>query len=304
MAAGTAAIIGAVSSGVGAVMSFAQVAEQQKNIQKAQEAAAKFMSEARKKIEVNYMDQLSINKEPYELQREALLSSGAQAIQAAAEGDRGAAVAAGRVQMAQTEAQGQIRSEMGKELSDLEKLSAQEESRLRDIGVQLDLGEVEGAQRAMADAEEAKAKSITQGFQGLAGVATNVAQLVPLYMQTGASKAFDKSEADYMKAAATEGGLSQAFMKDGKPMSYQQALAVAKQTPALGQMQYDNFYNFTTGKGRNFFGGIDWTNFQGQGPMTGQQNQMGGAINQMLMPGYNQTTPPGYGVLERQKRPW
>lgn len=262
MAAGTAAIIGAVSSGVGAVMSFAQVAEQQKNIQKAQEAAAKFMSEARKKIEVNYMDQLSINKEPYELQREALLSSGAQAIQAAAEGDRGAAAAAGRVQMAQTEAQGQIRSEMGKELSDLEKLSAQEESRLRDIGVQLDLGEVEGAQRAMADAEEAKARSMTQGFQGLAGVATNVAQLVPLYMQTEASKAFDKSEADYMKAAATEGGLSQAFMKDGKPMSYQQALAVAKENPALGQMQYDNFYNFTTGKGRNFFGGIDWTNFQ------------------------------------------
>ena len=273
MAAGTAAIIGAVSAGVGTVMSFAQVAEQQKNIQKAQESAAKFMSEARKKIEVNYMDQLSINKEPYELQREALLASGAQAIQAAAEGDRGAAAAAGRVQMAQTEAQGQIRTEMGKELSDLEKLSAQEESRLRDIGVQLDLGEVEGAQRAMADAEEAKARSMTQGFQGLSGVATNVAQLVPLYMQTGASKAFDKSEADYMKAIGDK-SLSQAFMKDGKPMSYQQALGVAKQTPALGQMQYDNFYNFTTGKGRNFFGGIDWANFQGQGP------------------------------LEREKRPW
>lgn len=279
MAAGTAAIIGAVSAGVGAVMSFAQVAEQQKNIQKAQEAAAKFMSEARKKIEVNYMDQLSINKEPYELQREALLSSGAQAIQAAAEGDRGAAAAAGRVQMAQTEAQGQIRSEMGKELSDLEKLSAQEESRLRDIGVQLDLGEVEGAQRAMADAEKAKANAMTQGFQGLAGVATNVAQLVPLYMQTGAGKAFDKSEAAYMKAI-TDKKLSQAFMKDGKPMSYQEALGVAKQTPALGQMQYDNFYNFTTGKGRNFFGGIDWTNFQvptGQQTTTGQR---GGAINQ------------------------
>jgi hypothetical protein len=281
MAAGTAAIIGAVSAGVGAVMSFAQVAEQQKNIQKAQEAAAKFMSEARKKIEVNYMDQLSINKEPYELQREALLSSGAQAIQAAAEGDRGAAAAAGRVQMAQTEAQGQIRSEMGKELSDLEKLSAQEESRLRDIGVQLDLGEAEGAQRAMADAEEAKARSMTQGFQGLQGIATNVAQLVPLYMQTGAGKAFDKSEAAYMKAIGDK-KLSQAFYDKttGKPLSYQQALGVAKQTPALGQMQYDNFYNFTTGKGRNFFGGIDWANFQvptGQQTTTGQR---GGAINQ------------------------
>lgn len=262
MAAGTAAIIGAVSSGVGAVMSFAQVAEQQKNIQKAQEAAAKFMSEARKKIEVNYMDQLSINKEPYELQREALLSSGAQAIQAAAEGDRGAAAAAGRVQMAQTEAQGQIRSEMGKELSELERLSAEEESRLRDIGVQLDLGEVEGAQLAMADAEEAKAKSMTQGFQGLTGMATNIAQLVPLYMQSGAGKAFEKSEAAYLKAAQG-GGLSQAFMKDGKPMSYQEALGVAKKTPAFGTMKPERFYDYTTGRGKNYFN-IDWANFQGQ----------------------------------------
>lgn len=259
MAAGTAAIIGAVSSGVGAVMSFAQVAEQQKNIQKAQEAAAKFMSEARKKIEVNYMDQLSINKEPYELQREALLSSGAQAIQAAAEGDRGAAAAAGRVQMAQTEAQGQIRSEMGKDLSELERLSAEEESRLRDIGVQLDLGEVEGAQRAMADAEEAKARSMTQGFQGLTGMATNIAQLVPLYMQSGAGKAFEKSEAAYLKAAQG-GGLSQAFMKDGKPMSYQEALGVAKNTPAFGTMKPEGFYDYTTGRGKNYFN-IDWTNF-------------------------------------------
>lgn len=259
MAAGTAAIIGAVSSGIGAVMSFAQVAEQQKNIQKAQEAAAKFMSEARKKIEVNYMDQLSINKEPYELQREALLSSGAQAIQAAAEGDRGAAAAAGRVQMAQTEAQGQIRSEMGKELSELERLSAEEESRLRDIGVQLDLGEVEGAQRAMADAEEAKARSMTQGFQGLTGMATNIAQLVPLYMQTGAGKAFEKSEAAYSKAIQDK-KLSQAFMKDGKPMSYQEALGVAKNTPAFGTMQPEGFYDYTTGRGKNYFN-IDWTNF-------------------------------------------
>lgn len=296
MAAGTAAIIGAVSSGVGAVMSFAQVAEQQKNIQKAQESAAKFMSEARKKIEVNYMDQLSINKEPYELQREALLASGAQAIQAAAEGDRGAAAAAGRVQMAQTEAQGQIRTEMGKELSDLEKLSAQEESRLRDIGVQLDLGEVEGAQRAMADAEEAKARSMTQGFQGLQGIATNVAQLVPLYMQTGAGKAFGKSEAAYMKAIQDK-KLSQAFMKDGKPMSYQQALGVAKQSPNLGSMKPEGFYDYTTGRGKDYFN-VDWANFQGQGPMTDQyQNTTG-------FPIINQQLPPGGGVLRREVRPW
>ena len=35
------------------------------------------MSEARRKLETNYMDVLSINKEPFERQREALLSAGA-----------------------------------------------------------------------------------------------------------------------------------------------------------------------------------------------------------------------------------
>ena len=283
MAAGTAAIIGAVSAGVGTVMSFAQVAEQQKNIQKAQESAAKFMSEARKKIEVNYMDQLSINKEPYELQREALLASGAQAIQAAAEGDRGAAAAAGRVQMAQTEAQGQIRTEMGKELSDLEKLSAQEESRLRDIGVQLDLGEVEGAQRAMADAEEAKARSMTQGFQGLQGIATNVAQLVPLYMQTGAGKAYDKSEAAYKNAAATEGGLSKAFYdKNNNPLSYQQAMSIAKGESGLGTMQPNRFYDYTIGRGKDYFN-VDWS----QSPTGYNPNQNQNQAPTMIAPWLN-----------------
>ena len=68
-----------------------------------------------------------------------MLSQGAQAIQAGVESERGAAATAGRIQMAANEGQGAIRTAMGQDMQQLEMLSAQEEGRLRDIGVQLDL---------------------------------------------------------------------------------------------------------------------------------------------------------------------
>lgn len=272
MAATTAAVVGIVSGVAGTAMSFAQAAKQQQNIRSAQAAADQAMQEARKKLEVNYYDQLSIQKEPYELQREALLSSGAQAIQTAQEGDRGAAAAAGRVQMAQTEAQSGVRTAMGKELMDLERMSAMEESRLRDVGVQLDMGEIAGAQQAISDAEQARAAAITQGFQGLAQTAQAVSSVVPLYQQSAGSKALMKSEAAYNKAAAA-GNLPAAFMQNGKPMSYQQAAGMVLNNPNLGTMQTPAFEDYMIGKGRDYIRGIDFMNY-GTQPQTPLNNNM------------------------------
>lgn len=181
MAAITAAVVGTTAAVAGTVMSFTQAAQQQRNIRAAQAKADQAMQEARKKLEVNYYEQLGIQKEPYQLQREALLVQGAQALEGAREADRGAAATAGRLQALQTEAQAGVRTAMGKELMDLEALTATEESRLRDVGVQLDLGEVAGAQQAMSDAEKAKAAAMTQGFQGLGSIATSIDKFVPLY---------------------------------------------------------------------------------------------------------------------------
>ena len=63
--------------------------------------AEKAMAAARKKLEVNYIDALGIQKEPYELEREALLVAGAQGVEAARESERGAAAGVGRIQLAQ-----------------------------------------------------------------------------------------------------------------------------------------------------------------------------------------------------------
>ncbi len=165
--------------------SFIQAGKQRDAMRQAEADADTAMKEARKKLETNFYESLSINKEPFELQREALLSSGAQAIQAGVESERGAAATAGRIQMAQNEAQAGIRSSMGRELQQLEQLSAQEESRLRDVGAQLDLEEVAGAQLAAANAQELAAQANQQGFQGVTSLGMQAVSQIPLYQKTG-----------------------------------------------------------------------------------------------------------------------
>jgi len=176
-----AAGIGIASSLGGAAMSFSQANKQKKLQSQAEAEADKAMASARARLDVNYMDALSVQKEPYELQREAMIAQGAQTIDAAQESERGAAAGAGRVQMAQNEAQGGIRKEMGKELTDIERLKVTEKARLEDLKTQIYLGEVEGAQMAARNAQEMAAQATAQGFEGLTSAATQTANLVPLY---------------------------------------------------------------------------------------------------------------------------
>jgi hypothetical protein len=193
MAVTTAAVVGIVGTGVSTGMSFAQAGAERRKMEAANKKAAEMMIEARKKLEVNVYDELDINKEAYELEREALLTQGATALQAAQEGSaRGAAAAAGRVQLAQQAGQAKIRVAMDTELKRLEQQSAQEESRLRDIGIQLDLGEIEGAQLAARDAEARRAAATQQGMQGVVSLAGQVAAAAPLYAKSQAARQFKK----------------------------------------------------------------------------------------------------------------
>jgi hypothetical protein len=181
MAIATATAIGLGLTAATTTMSFVQAGNQKKLQRQAEADADKAMQAARQKLEVNYYDKLSIQKEPYELEREALLSQGAQAIQAGVESERGAAATAGRIQMSMNNAQAGVRSAMGQELSNLEKTSAQEDSRLRDVGTQLDLEEVAGNQLKAANNEELSAQSLSQGMQGLTSLGSQIYGATPLY---------------------------------------------------------------------------------------------------------------------------
>jgi hypothetical protein len=212
IAAGTAVAATAATT----TMSFVQAGKQKKAMQQAEKDADEAMQEARKKLQVNVFDQLDIQKEPFELQREAMLSQGAQAIQAGVESERGAAATAGRVQMAQNEAQAGIRTAMGQDLQQLEMLSAQEEGRLRDIGVQLDLEEVAGAQLAAANAQELQAQAMQQGMEGVTSIGSQLAKQAPTFEKTAAAREsqrlsdtltqdFNMNQSDIQKALAYQG---------------------------------------------------------------------------------------------------
>ncbi len=178
------AIAGLALSAIGTGASFAQAGASRRQQRDAESKAEMMMRQARKRLDINYMEQLSIKKEPYELQREALLQQGATALAAAQEGSqRGVAATAGRLQQAQTQAQGQVRTQMGQELQSIEKAVAEEDARLRDLNVQLDLGEIQGAQQAAADAEAKAAAQTAAGIQGAVSTVQQGIQMIPLYGQ-------------------------------------------------------------------------------------------------------------------------
>ena len=192
MAAAVSSIIAAsvavAAAGTGMAISFDAAAKARKKEAQALAEVKNKMSAARKKLETNYMDVLAINKEPFERQREALLSAGAQALEAGIESERGGAATAGRLLAAQNEAQGQVRDAQSDRLFDLEAAQAEEDSRLRDIGVQLDLGEVAGAQDAAAASADKAAMMTNQGLQGVVNTAAAIGSAAPLYAKSGAAR--------------------------------------------------------------------------------------------------------------------
>ena len=175
IATGTVALVGSISS-------FSQAAKQNKKIRAAETEAKKAMAEAKKRLEVNVMEQLAIKKEPYEQQIMAMLTQGQAGLQAGVEGEeRGVAATAGRTYMGQLTGQERVRTAMGQELQDIELAKIQEEARLADIGMGLNLQEAEGAQEAAANAEMLRAQAIQQGFEGLIQAGSAAASAAPLY---------------------------------------------------------------------------------------------------------------------------
>jgi len=142
----------------------------------------------RGKLDVNFAEQMSIKKEAYDLERQAMLVQGAQLTQAGIESERGSAATAGRVFAKQQLGQQQIRSAMADEMTNIESAVLEEESRLRDLGVGLDLEEVAGQQMMAADAQRAATASTQQGFQSALGAAQLAVEQVPLYNQDKIAK--------------------------------------------------------------------------------------------------------------------
>ena len=171
MAVATAVAIG--SAVVSAGMSFAQAAKQKGIIADAEAEAESKMKQARASLEKNYMESLSIPKAAFEAQNEAILVAGSAALDAARDGSqRGVGTVAQNVLNSQNDALRDASVRQEQQLFNLEAATAEEESRLRDIGVGLDLQEVEGANMVAADAQAARNAAIQSGIGSLIGGAT------------------------------------------------------------------------------------------------------------------------------------
>ena len=176
------AVLAAIGLGVQAlsgVGSFIQAGQRQKEIDKANRAAQKAVAEAKKQIQVKPYEALTVSDIPYEQQREKIASMTAQQMEGYKElgvqGMRGA----GALAMASTEAQAKVQAEKTKALEGIDLLKAGDELRVaKELG-QLAKDEAEGAQKAAADAQAAKAASITSGMGSMAGLSQNLIALDP-----------------------------------------------------------------------------------------------------------------------------
>lgn len=226
MGVATAVALGTTLASAG--MSAAQAAKQSRMQKQAEAEAAKAMAEARKRLEVNFYDKLSVKKEPYELAIEAANVAAAQAIQAGQESERGTAATAGRIMMADTDQQRQIATAFGQELSNLEQLSATEDSRLRDVNTQIDLSQAEGAQKAARDAQEAKAAATTAAIQqGISAVGQGI-NAANLYSKNTALQRQALGKSTLSDQQLTDFGV----VKNGEKFGFKSAGAI--QSPLLG----------------------------------------------------------------------
>ena len=178
--AAIAAIGGAVSTALTTGFSIGDMRKMKKLQKEADADALKFRQEADKFLDVNVYDKLGVQMKPYEIEREALASVGAQSIEAARESERGMG-SVGRIYAGYSDAIRDIQTRQGQEMADLEKLSAAEDSRLKDIKTQLALDEAEGAQQASAMYEERAAQAAKGAIAGVTSMLGQAAKLAPLY---------------------------------------------------------------------------------------------------------------------------
>jgi len=166
------AIAGLSITAITTGMSFIQAGKDRRAAEAAQLQADISMDKIEKALTKNEMEALSLQTESYEREADALKTQAKTEIDMVREGDqRGVLAGSGRIQAGVLEAAGAQRKAMGEELGDLEKLSADEATRKSDIGIQMELGNIQGAQTAAAALSDSASQATSAGLQGVASAA-------------------------------------------------------------------------------------------------------------------------------------
>ena len=210
-------IAGLALSAGSTAASFIQAGNQKRKQQDYEADAARALAEARKKLQVNYAEAMSVNKEPYNQERLAMLSAGAQIAQAASESRRGVSAAAGQILASQQAGQTDISNRQGTDMQNIQNSILEEESRLRDINTNLDMQEVAGQQQAAADAKLASQIATKEGIQGIANTAQSALSnenIFGLYGGGGLGKDANNAEGNLTAAPETPNATQVPSMTD------------------------------------------------------------------------------------------
>jgi len=231
-----AASLAATTAGTGA--SFIQAIKQRRLEDQAMNDAANLLKETRKKLNVNFFEELGIKKLPYDLEREATLSSVAQLTEAAREaGPRAVGANAGRILAVSNEQQGGIRSQMATDMATLEKLTAEEDKRLTGLQADLDLAEATGAQLAARDAGEAASLANQQALVGVTSAIEQGVNMVPLF-----GKGPSKQYAELVAKAGDAEKLKAALTAEGKSYKIGEQPIVPKAILGMNPQQLEKFF--------------------------------------------------------------
>jgi hypothetical protein len=228
----------AITAGTTAA-SFIQAGQQKRKQQDFEADAAKALAEARKKLQVNYAEAMSVNKEPYNQERLAMLSAGAQIAQAASESKRGVSAAAGQLLAQQQAGQVDISNRQGADMQNIQNAILEEESRLRDVNVGLDIQELAGNQQAAADAKLAAQLATQQGIQGIGNFAQQGLTMIPLYggigKGTGNAAGNLTAQATATPNVATGGDISKPMVTPQTFMDLNQPNNIQNKKDLIGQ---------------------------------------------------------------------
>ena len=275
------AIAGLVITAGTTTMSFIGAGKQKRMEEAASRSAAQAMAEVEKELTKNEMKALAIQQEPYEQMQDTLGAQIKTEMQAIREGDqRGVLGGSQRVQEGAVQASGAIRTAQGKEMSELEKLAADEETRKSDIRMQIKLGEAAGAQQAAAQAADAKTQLQQQALAGVGSTISQGLQMLPTYGKSaeardvaGMQKDFAKQQkADYLAGTGQFAGqgprTGREYRQNLKPVmnqQFQQAVGGLQFSPEQFQ-QFGNIGQFG-GLQQGQFSSLDFQQLGGlQGP--------------------------------------
>ena len=169
-----------------------QAKKARKKQKKADQAAKQALQTAREDLDVNFYDSLSVNTDPYNQERDALLSTSANIMDSAIQADqRGIGASAQSILAASQKAQQSVTKRLNKELENIELLKASEDARLRDEMAKTYLEEAKGAgQAAQAYGEQAATARQNQA-ESFASAGQQLLEAAPLYGDLGFGDAVD-----------------------------------------------------------------------------------------------------------------